>query len=103
MMRHDVGDTLRNALVSLEDERERLDRQIAALKEALAMTRRQTGRGVGRRALGAAQEMGMAPRRRRRSRMSLAARRATSRRMKAFWAKRRAEKAKAEKAKSKAA
>ncbi len=76
--------TLRKALADLEIERTRLDRQIAGIRALLAgETRGQVHRApVKRRATG-------------RKPMSAAARKALSQRMKAFWAKRRAVKAKA--------
>jgi hypothetical protein len=71
--------TLRKALAELEAKRARLDRQITGIRQILA----EGGRGQGRRV----------PTRRRaktRKPMSAAARKALSRRMKAYWAKRRA-------------
>jgi hypothetical protein len=67
----DVTATLRQALSQLEAERARLDRQLAAVRMVLGAT---------------------APRNSPRARkpLSAAARKAISRRMKAFWAKRRA-------------
>lgn len=80
----DVTQTLRTALSRLESEKARLDRQITALRTAL------TGTTDSRAAGG------------RRRRMSATARRAVSRRMKAYWAAQRKAKAgrgkKAEKA-----
>jgi hypothetical protein len=67
-----VVPALQQALRQLEAEKARLDQQIAAVRSALD--------GVGVKG----------PRRRRRGGMSPAARRAASRRMKAYWAKRRA-------------
>jgi hypothetical protein len=70
----DVTPTLRKALHQLETERAQLDRQISLIQAVLG------GQNT-------------APKARRR-RMSPAARRAVGRRMKAYWAKRRAEKSK---------
>ncbi len=69
--------TLARALRGLQTERARLDRQIAALQTALA-------------SLGGRTRSAAAPRPRRPKRMSAAARRAISARMKAYWAKRKA-------------
>ena len=72
---------LRKALRQLEAERQRLDRQIAAIRAILDESsdrRGQAPRGTGPR-----------PKTKRR-RMSVAARRAISQRMKASWAKRKA-------------
>ncbi len=76
--------TLRKALAELQAEQARLDRQIVAVRQILAGDkRRQVRRApVKQRAKG-------------RKPMSAKARKALSRRMKAFWAKRRAAKAKA--------
>ena len=73
-----VDRTLRVALRKLTAERARIDRQIAALENALGLD--QTG----------TQSRGGARRARARKRMSAAARKATSRRMKTYWAKKRA-------------
>jgi Flp pilus assembly protein CpaB len=70
----DVQKTLRSALGQLEVEKARIERQMASLRLAL--------RGAG--------ASGAGGRRRQRSTMSPAARRAVSKRMKAYWAKRRA-------------
>ncbi len=73
----DVTETLRRALSELLGERGKLDRQIASLRSVM---------GVG----GAANTRATSVRRRRRRKpMSAAARAAVSRRMKAYWAKRR--------------
>ncbi len=74
-MANDITVTLRRALTKLSSQKQRLDRQISALETALG-------------ALGGAPQAG-APRGRRR--MSPAARRAIGRRMKAYWAKRKAD------------
>ena len=76
----DVARTLREALAKLGAERRHLDRKILALQGALRAVNGTPA--AGRRA-------GGRPKRARRS-MSPAARRAVSRRMKAYWAKRRA-------------
>ena len=75
-----VNATLHAALGQLESERDRVARQIQAVRSALGGT---PGEPAAVRS----------PARRRR-RMSAAARKAVSRRMKAYWAKRRAGKAK---------
>ena len=74
----DVRGMLRKALGQLEREKARIDRQIASLQGALSGAGERGPAGKGRRG-------------RRRSGMSAAARKATSRRMKAYWAKRRAQ------------
>jgi len=76
-----IDRTLRTALRKLHVERARIDRQITAIEAAL-----DGGAPRARRA-------GQRPRRRARKRMSAAARRAASARMKAYWAKRRAKSA----------
>jgi Arc/MetJ-type ribon-helix-helix transcriptional regulator len=76
----DVNATLRRALGELEAERNRLDRQIAALRTALVET------GGARR--GRPPGVKKATRRRRRK-FSAAQKREVSRRMKAYWAKRK--------------
>ena len=68
----DITRTLRQALSKLEAEKHRLDRQVAAIRSILGSV---DGRAAGRG--------------RRRRRMSAAARRAVSRRMKAYWAARK--------------
>ena len=77
-MADSVRTTLQRVLTKLSSDKIRIDRQIAALEAALGAVTgrvRQTGgRGTRRR-------------------MSAAARRAIGRRMKAYWAKRRAAKA----------
>lgn len=81
----DVAKTLRKALAALEAQRGKISRQVAAIQEALAAggPRRPGRRGrTGTR------------RKRARKTMSPAARKAASRRMKAYWAKRRVEAAK---------
>jgi hypothetical protein len=71
----DIRKPLRTALLRLKSERDRLDRQIQAIEGLLRLNGERTGRGGG-------------PRRGRR-RMTAAERRDVSRRMKAYWAKRR--------------
>lgn len=86
----DVNKTLRRALARLESEKDRIERQIEAITNAL---------GAGGRSLRRTGRQGN-PGRPRRRRVSAATRRAASRRMKAYWAKRKAG-ATAGKAKSK--
>ena len=78
-MANDITATLRKALGKLSSQKQRLDHQISAIEGALG-------------ALGRSSQGGGA--RGRRRRMSPAARRAVGRRMKAYWAKRKAEAAK---------
>lgn len=73
-----VMTTLKQALTELMRERERVERQIAAIQSVLSAA------GGGRR-----------PGRRGRKPMSASARRAVAARMKAYWAKRRAAKSRA--------
>ncbi len=76
-----VTATLRRALQSLQHERERIDGQIRAVQTALGIsTNSHTGSNSHR------------PTSSRRRRMSPAARRALSKRMKAYWAARRKQK-----------
>jgi hypothetical protein len=77
----DVTLTLRRALTELESERQRIDRQISAIRAVVA------GSADGR---GSTSSAGST---RRRRRMNAAQRRAVSQRMKAYWAARRATKA----------
>ncbi len=78
-----ISATLRSALAGLEGERARLEQQIAAVRGALAgLDGASRGKSAGR------------GRRRGRRQMSAAERSAVSRRMKAYWAKRRAAKGK---------
>jgi hypothetical protein len=81
--------TLRRALRHLETERSRIDGQITALRNALDGLGSPTSRG--RRSHPSRST-------RRRRRMSATAKRALSQRMKAYWAKRRATRAKGGKA-----
>ena len=69
-----VRSTIRKALTRLNAEKARIDQQIYALKTALS--------GLGRRPQGTGAW--------RRRRLSAAARKAIAKRMKAYWAKRRA-------------
>jgi hypothetical protein len=75
---------LRKALGQLETEKQRIDREIAAVRAALE--------ALGDRGRGTPASSARAKARRRR--MSAPARRAVSQRMKAYWAKRRAASAK---------
>ncbi len=83
----DLRGTLHQALGRLEAEKARIERQIAGLKQAL-----KAGVGTARdvMARGAGASAG-------RRRMSTAARRAVSARMKAYWAKRKGGRAKGKK------
>ena len=75
-MANDITATLRKALGRLSSQKAQLDRQIAAIETALGALGRSPQRAGARRGG---------------RRMSPAAKRAVSRRMKAYWAKRRAE------------
>ena len=75
----EVRSTLRKALGTLQSEQDRIERQISAVQAALAAL---AGRGAGRNS--------SATGKRRRKPMSAAARKAVGRRMKAYWAKRKA-------------
>ena len=86
-MANEVSTTLRKALGKLNSQKAQLDRQISAIEAALGVL------GGRARANG--------PRRRRS--MSAAARRAIGKRMKAYWAKRRAGAAKGRAKSSKSA
>jgi len=81
----DVTRTLKEALSKLIAERQRIDRQTAAIQEAL---RALNGASAGPRLSGAKKMVPSGQRRRRQ--MSPAERKAVGRRMKAYWAKRRA-------------
>ncbi len=79
-----VTAALRQAIRHLETEREGIDRQIAAIQSVLGDSGRRTGPSART----------VRPRVKvKRRRMSAAARKAVSQRMKAYWAKRRAAKA----------
>lgn len=82
----DVRKTLRQALSKLNDDKQKLDRQIEAIQGALqALDGRVSVSEVG----AARAERDASMRRRKRRTMSRAARKAVSARMKAYWAKRR--------------
>jgi len=85
----DVTSNLRQALAKLTAEQRRIERQTAAVQEAL---RAVNGAGGGQRSSGARVATRGAKRGRRR--MSPAERKAVARRMKAYWAKRRGGKGK---------
>lgn len=90
-MSTDVTVEIRAALAKLTAEKRRIEQQTAALQEALRAVN-----GSGQRATGA---RGMTRRAKRgRRRMTRAERKAVGRRMKAYWAKRRASGSKAKKA-----
>jgi len=80
----DVTSNLRQALAKLTAEKQRIERQAAAIQEAL---RAVNGTGGGQRSSSARVVTRGAKRGRRR--MSSAERKAVGRRMKAYWAKRR--------------
>jgi hypothetical protein len=80
----DVTNTLKEALAKLAAEKRRIERQTAAIKEAL---RAVNGAPGGRRSTSSSVETRGAKRGRRR--MSPAERKAVGRRMKAYWAKRK--------------
>jgi len=85
-----VDQVVRNAIARLETERDRIVRQITALRSAFMLDGVRGARGARR-----------SPTRRRRRgrrRLSAAARNAASQRMKAYWANRRREKGAAKKA-----
>ena len=75
-MANDITATLRKALGRLSSQKQRLDEQISAIEGALG--------ALGRSRQGGGARAG-------RRRMSPAARRAIGRRMKAYWAKRKAD------------
>ncbi len=77
-----VAATLRKALIQLERDRQQIEKQIASIRGAIALTG-ETGRRP------AAARRSPARRVVKRRRMSLAARRAVSQRMKAYWAARK--------------
>jgi hypothetical protein len=79
----DLSQTLRNVFRELESEKDRIDRQLTAVRQAIAQVS------------GSNPRTATAGRRRR---MSAEARRAVSRRMKAYWSKRRAQATRASKA-----
>jgi hypothetical protein len=89
-----IDKTLRTALRALEAEKVRLERQIAALKGALDVTSRRNSSSSMTRGRATTRRDTPVSRPKTRRRMSRAARRAVSQRMKAYWGKRRAELAK---------
>jgi hypothetical protein len=82
----DVTKPLRKALAQLQAERQRIDRQISGIERALSVLADEPSADGRRVALRPAP---------RRPKMSVKARKALSQRMKAYWAKRRQEAAKA--------
>jgi hypothetical protein len=86
MMMASVMSTLRKALRQLERERERIDRQIGAIRSVLDVS------GTARTLAARAKPKRSKPTRRP---MSAAARRAVSQRMKAYWERRKAASGKA--------
>jgi hypothetical protein len=87
MMTPSVTAALQKAIRQLENERHHIDRQIAGIRAVLD--------GTERRARPARPRRSVAHRTAKRRRMSLAARRAVSQRMKAYWAARKGAVAKA--------
>jgi hypothetical protein len=86
-MATDVRATLRKALGSLQNEKARIEHQIAAIETVLGAT---NGPQRGRqRAAGIARAAAPSMNGRRRRRMSATERKAVSQRMKAYWAARR--------------
>jgi len=83
-MANDIQRVIEKALTKLRSEKSRIDRQISALQTALAAVRN-TG-----------SHNGAAPKSRKK--MSAEARSAIAKRMKVYWAKRRAAKAQSKKA-----
>jgi hypothetical protein len=81
----DITKTLRKALKALQAESQKIDSQIAAIQRVLGADSGGPRRGARR----------PAKARKRARKMSAAARKAVSRRMKAYWKKRKAEAAKA--------
>jgi predicted nucleic acid-binding Zn-ribbon protein len=81
-----VTKTLQKALVELQAEQKQISKQIAAIEKVLG--------GVRSRRRSAARSQAASRGKRARKAMSAAARKAVSRRMKAYWAKRRAASAK---------
>ena len=86
----DIGQTLRQAITRLQQEKQRIDRQITALETAM------NSLNAGGRRPSVGREQPARARTRGRRRMSPAERKAIGRRMKAYWANRRS-KAKAKK------
>jgi len=77
----DVTKTLRKALAELQAEKARIDKQIAAIQGVLAVSGRGAGKVVAP----------VAGKKRGRKAMSAAQRKVVAKRMKAYWAKRKAE------------
>jgi hypothetical protein len=77
----DVSGTLRQALAKLETEKARIEQQIAGLRQVL--------RAGGGPTVDGSKPTPRASRKRRRKRMSPAARKAVATRMRAYWAKQR--------------
>jgi len=89
----DLGRTLRDALSQLTAEKDKIDRQISAIESALAAMNGTIGGWRRAGSSAPAQEASTArPVRKRRPRMSAAARKAVSERMRAYWARQRAAK-----------
>jgi hypothetical protein len=88
-MRVDLNGTIRRALGKLEAEKARIERQIAGLRQAL-------NAGVG--SADGTEARRTRPAVTKRKGMSVAARKAASVRMKAYWAKRRSARGKSKKA-----
>jgi hypothetical protein len=80
----DIMKTLRKALVELQAERERISLQITAIQQVLVAGRSGSRRRPALKTQATIRGKGA------RKAMSAAARKAVSRRMKAYWAKRRA-------------
>jgi hypothetical protein len=87
LMAVNVTATMRQALQALEHERKRIEQQIDAVRQVLALS---DGHGAK-----PAPKAAVAPATRKRPAMSAKARQATRERMKAYWAKRKAVEAKA--------
>jgi hypothetical protein len=85
----DITVELRAALTKLALEKRRIERQTAAIQEALRAVN-----GTGRRQRSSSAKVVARGAKRGRRRMSAAERKAVGRRMKAYWAKRRAKAAK---------
>ncbi len=85
-MASDISKILRKALGKLQAERKRIEQQIGAIESALMTLGGRRRRGGSRAA---------SRKKRSRKAMSVAARKAVSRRMKAYWTKRKAEEGKA--------
>ena len=79
----DIGQTLRQAITRLEQEKQRIDRQITALETAM------NSLNAGGRRSSVGREQPARERTLGRRRMSPAERKAIGRRMKVYWAKRK--------------